>query len=153
MLGIASKKYNIPLIAGTDTHSLDKYKAECRTILQRAKKIIFTDEDKFDLTYKSYDELVNMFKIQSALSIEQINEAINNTNIEIQQGNFSSWKENKDRQDNFEIMQNEKWEIKIKEGIQLYTGHCTGDKAYALLEQKLKDQVHLIESGLTLQLK
>ena len=34
--------------------------------------------------------------------------AINNTNIEIQQGNFSSWKENKDRQDNFEIMQNEK---------------------------------------------
>ena len=34
--------------------------------------------------------------------------AINNSNIEIQQGNFSSWKENKDRQDNFEIMQNEK---------------------------------------------
>ena len=33
--------------------------------------------------------------------------SINNTNIEIQQGNFSSWKENKDRQDNFEIMQNE----------------------------------------------
>lgn len=34
--------------------------------------------------------------------------AINNTNIEIRQGNFSSWKENKDRQDNFETMQNEK---------------------------------------------
>lgn len=34
--------------------------------------------------------------------------AINNTNIEIRNGNFSSWKENKDRQDNFEIMQNEK---------------------------------------------
>ncbi|MCI8654352.1 MAG: ABC-F type ribosomal protection protein [Clostridia bacterium] len=34
--------------------------------------------------------------------------AINNTNIEIVQGNFSSWKENKDRQDNFEIVQNEK---------------------------------------------
>lgn len=34
--------------------------------------------------------------------------AINNTNIEIQQGNFSSWKENKERQDNFEIVQNEK---------------------------------------------
>ena len=34
--------------------------------------------------------------------------AINNTNIEIQQGNFTSWKENKDRQDSFEIMQNEK---------------------------------------------
>lgn len=34
--------------------------------------------------------------------------AINNTNIEIMQGNFEVWKENKDRQDNFEIMQNEK---------------------------------------------
>lgn len=34
--------------------------------------------------------------------------SINNNNIEIQQGNFSSWKENKDRQDNFETMQNEK---------------------------------------------
>lgn len=34
--------------------------------------------------------------------------SINNSNIEIQQGNFSSWRENKDRQDNFEITQNEK---------------------------------------------
>lgn len=34
--------------------------------------------------------------------------SINNTNIEIQQGNFSSWKQNKDRQDNFEITENEK---------------------------------------------
>ena len=34
--------------------------------------------------------------------------SINNSNIEIQKGNFSSWKENKERQDNFEIVQNEK---------------------------------------------
>ena len=34
--------------------------------------------------------------------------AINNTNIEIQQGNFSSWKNNKDAQDNFELVQNER---------------------------------------------
>lgn len=34
--------------------------------------------------------------------------SINNTNIEIQKGNFSSWQENKDRQDNFELTQNEK---------------------------------------------
>ena len=34
--------------------------------------------------------------------------SINNTNIEIQKGNFSSWKANKERQDNFEIVQNEK---------------------------------------------
>ena len=34
--------------------------------------------------------------------------SINNTNIEIQKGNFSSWQENKERQDNFELTQNEK---------------------------------------------
>lgn len=34
--------------------------------------------------------------------------SINNTNIDIQKGNFSTWKENKDRQDNFELTQNEK---------------------------------------------
>ena len=39
--------------------------------------------------------------------------SINNTDIEIQQGNFSSWKENKDRQDNFEKMQNEKLQKNI----------------------------------------
>ena len=34
--------------------------------------------------------------------------AINNSNIEIQKGNFSSWQENKQAQDNFELTQNEK---------------------------------------------
>ncbi len=34
--------------------------------------------------------------------------SINNTNIDIQKGNFSSWQENKNKQDNFELMQNEK---------------------------------------------
>ena len=80
MLYIASKKYNKPLIAGTDTHSLDSYKAECRSILQKAKKITYSDEDSFDLTYKSYEELVEMFKQQAALPIDVILEAIENTN-------------------------------------------------------------------------
>ena len=62
-----SQRYNIPLIAGTDTHSIDKYKAECRSILQLAKHIEFADEDSFDLTYKSYDELVAMFAKQDAI--------------------------------------------------------------------------------------
>lgn len=34
--------------------------------------------------------------------------SINKTNIEIQKGNFSSWWENKKRQDNFELAENEK---------------------------------------------
>ena len=73
-------KYNKPLIAGTDTHSLNKYKAECRSILQKAKHVVFSNEDEFDLTYKSYDELIDMFKMQGALPEEVYLEAIENTN-------------------------------------------------------------------------
>ncbi len=76
-----SRKYNKPLIAGTDTHSINNYKAECRSILQKAKHIEFEDEDNFDLTYKSYDELVDMFKKQGVLPKAVYLQAIENTNV------------------------------------------------------------------------
>lgn len=75
-----SSKTGIPLIAGTDTHSINQYKAECRTMLQYSKNIDFGDEDTFDLTYKSYDELCAMFEKQG-LDKEIYLEAINNTNV------------------------------------------------------------------------
>ena len=76
-----SKKYNKPLIAGTDTHSVNSYKAECRSILQVAKKIEFSNEDEFDLTYKTYDELCEMFKQQGVLPEDVYLKAIENTNV------------------------------------------------------------------------
>ena len=76
-----SIKYNKHLIAGTDTHSINAYKAGCRSILQKAKRIEFSNEDEFDLTYKSYDELVEMFKQQNALPECVYLGAIENTNI------------------------------------------------------------------------
>lgn len=76
-----AQKYHKPLIAGTDTHSINQYKAECRSVLQTAKKIEFTNEDEFDLTYKSYEELCNMFKTQGVLSEQTYLEAIENTNV------------------------------------------------------------------------
>lgn len=76
-----SVKHNKPLIAGTDTHNLDKYKAECRSILQRAKHIVFTNEDEFDLSYKSYEELIEMFEQQGALPKDVYLTAIENTNV------------------------------------------------------------------------
>lgn len=75
-----SKRFNKPLIAGTDTHSLNQYKAECRAMLQLAKRIPYALEDTFDLTYKSYDELVDMFEKQDCLSKNVYMEAIENTN-------------------------------------------------------------------------
>ena len=76
-----SLENNKPLICGTDVHSFNNYKAECRSVLQKAKKIEYSDEDKFDLTYKSYEELVNMFKNQNVLPEEIYLQAIENTNI------------------------------------------------------------------------
>ena len=75
-----SREFGIPLIAGTDTHSLNQYKAECRTMLQYSKNIDFGNEDTFDLTYKSYDELCDMFEKQG-LDKEIYLKAIDNTNI------------------------------------------------------------------------
>ena len=41
--------------------------------------------------------------------------AINKTNIEIQKGNFTSWRENKERQDSFEYAENEKMKRQIRD--------------------------------------
>ena len=75
-----TKIYNKPLIAGTDTHSLNQYKAECRSILQKAKHIDYSNEDEFDLSYKSYEELVEMFEKQDSLPMDIVLNAIENTN-------------------------------------------------------------------------
>ena len=75
-----SQKYHKPLIAATDTHSSTPYKAECRKLLMEAKGIEFTGEDEFDLTFKSYEELVTAFEEQDALPREVWMDAIENTN-------------------------------------------------------------------------
>ena len=75
-----SKKYNKPLIVGTDTHSLNKYKAECVELLKKRKNIKYANEDDFDLTMKSYDELYEMLKKQG-LSGDIIEESLNNTKV------------------------------------------------------------------------
>ena len=76
-----SKKIGKPLIAGTDTHNSSKYKAECRSVLLEAKRKNYGDEDSFDLTYKTYDELVEMFRSQKALPEEVFLQAVDNTNL------------------------------------------------------------------------
>lgn len=76
-----SKRLGKPLIAGTDTHSSSKYKAECRRVLLEAKNKSYGDEDSFDLSFKAYDELVQMFKEQKALPEDVFMQAIDNTNL------------------------------------------------------------------------
>ena len=76
-----SKKYGIRLVAGTDTHSLNEQHAEGRKILQRSKNIFFEDEEGWDLTFKSYDELCEAYKKQCSLPEGVYLEAIKNTNV------------------------------------------------------------------------
>ena len=77
-----SKENNIPLIVGTDTHSSTPYKAECRTMRQYSKNITFENEDSFDLTFKNYEQLIEMLKIQNCnIPWEEILKAIENTNV------------------------------------------------------------------------
>ena len=96
------KKYNkklyhihqclkIPLIAGTDTHALNQEYAEGRLILQKSKvkpeqrAIFFSKESNWDLVFKTYEELVEAYKLQNAIPQEAYLQAIENTNLMAEQ--------------------------------------------------------------------
>ena len=74
-------KYGIPLIAGTDTHALDDVDLSGREILQKSKYVRFESEETWDLTFKSYEELVTAFEIQKGLPEIVYMKAIQNTNF------------------------------------------------------------------------
>lgn len=75
------EEHGIPLIAGTDTHSLNEELAKARVVLQRAKNIYFENEDGWDLVFKTYDELITAYEIQNTLPMDIVIEAIENTNV------------------------------------------------------------------------
>lgn len=75
------QKTGIPLIAGTDTHCLNDTHVEGRSILQKGKGVFFADEELWDLTFKTYDELVKAYEEQNALTKEVYLQAIENTNV------------------------------------------------------------------------
>lgn len=76
-----SKRFDKRLIAGTDTHSSTPYKAECRGILMAAKGKSYGDEDAFDLTFKTFDQLCEAFSVQDALPEDAWRQAVENTNL------------------------------------------------------------------------
>lgn len=75
------KTTGIPLIAGTDTHALNEIHMDGRAMLQKAKGVHFSNEDAWDLTFKSIEQLIAAYKLQNSLPMEIVYEAINNTNI------------------------------------------------------------------------
>lgn len=75
-----SKKIGVPLIAGTDTHALNDEHLKGRKTLQKAKNVRFENEDSWDLTFKTYDELVLEYQKQNVLPMNVVLDAIENTN-------------------------------------------------------------------------
>lgn len=76
-----SDEYDIPLIAGTDTHVLNEVHEKGRSILQLSKNIRFEGEDKWDLKFHTFPEIVEAYRIQNSLSEEDYMQAIENTNL------------------------------------------------------------------------
>lgn len=70
----------IPLIAGTDTHVLNEEHEKGRSILQVSKNIRFDGEEKWDLKFKTYDELILAYQKQGSLPEDVFLESIENTN-------------------------------------------------------------------------
>lgn len=75
-----SLKYDLKLTIGTDTHALSNIHAKGRSILQKSKNIRFENESNWDITFKTYNELINLYKEQNAIPMEVIIEALKNTN-------------------------------------------------------------------------
>jgi len=91
LISLFLKGNNFLLIDEPTNHLDVETRNNLISYLEKKKGFIVVSHDRFFL-----DKVVNHIV------------SINNTNIEIIQGNFSSWKENKDRQDNFEAMCNER---------------------------------------------
>lgn len=76
-----SQATGLRLIAGTDTHSLNEDYADARIVLQRAKEIFFGDEEGWDLTFKSCNDLYDLYLRQRSIPMDAVDEAIQNTNV------------------------------------------------------------------------
>lgn len=76
-----SKKHDIPLIAGCDSHVIYASQMKDREDLLESGNIHFSDEEGWDMDYPTYDELFTRFRKQGVLSVEQIERAIDNTNV------------------------------------------------------------------------
>lgn len=74
------KKTGIRLTIGTDTHALNKEHLQGRIKLQKAKNIFFSDEEGWDLSFKTYDELIEIYKKHDYINMSDIKEALENTN-------------------------------------------------------------------------
>lgn len=76
-----SQKYNIRIIHANDSHYIYPEDAKYRDLFLKAKGIVYEQEANFILDYPDYDEIVKRYEIQGILNRNQINEALQSTNV------------------------------------------------------------------------
>ena len=75
-----AQEYGLRLVATSDVHAVSQDHMMGRAVMQKAKNVVFHDEDECDLTWHNYDEMVAAFEKQNALSRDVYLEAIEETN-------------------------------------------------------------------------
>lgn len=73
-------QYDIPIIAGTDSHVIDNSQLVDRDDLLKSNRISYPEEEGWYMDCPSIEEFIRRFQEQGILSDEEIYEAINNTN-------------------------------------------------------------------------
>lgn len=76
-----SKKYDIKIIHGNDSHYIYPKDARYRELFLKAKGIVYKEETNFILDYPKVDIVKERYRIQNILNENQIEDAINNTLI------------------------------------------------------------------------
>ena len=74
-------KYNIPIIAGTDSHIITEDQMADREDLLKSNKITYADEQGWYMDLPSYDTFFKRFQEQGVLNDNEILEALENTNV------------------------------------------------------------------------
>ena len=76
-----SNKYNIPIIAGMDSHYVSEDDAWERDELLKSYNISYEDEEGWYLDFPDYNTAFNRFIEQGVLTSSQIEQAMDNTNV------------------------------------------------------------------------
>lgn len=74
-----SQQIGVPLITGTDTHALNDEHMAGRAVMQKAKGVHFSDEDEWDLTFKTPEQLIRAYERQGSLSMDVVRKAMAET--------------------------------------------------------------------------
>lgn len=97
----------------------EQVKVQLVALFLKQNNFLLIDEPTNHLDKEARDSIINYMKSKKGFIVVSHDRhfldnvcdhiiSINNANIDIQKGNYSSWKENMDRQNSFEQMQNEK---------------------------------------------